>query len=59
MLIYLWFGVNSINSALTVNKEDVKKYISFLKNKFSDVKVFVSSYLSYNYDPVEGDNLLA
>jgi uncharacterized protein len=55
----LWYGVHNTNSELSLNDEDLKKYISFLKDKSDDTVIFVSSRLSYNYDPVDGDNLLA
>jgi uncharacterized protein len=57
--INFWYGVHSTNSGLSVDADDLKKYASFLKNKSDDVKLFISSRLSYNYDPIDGDNLLA
>ncbi|MHB1444029.1 MAG: hypothetical protein ACYCXO_14990, partial [Candidatus Humimicrobiaceae bacterium] len=57
--VNLWYGVNNTDWGLSVSDKDLKKYVSFLKNKSEEVKLFVSSYLSYSYDPVVGDNLLA
>lgn len=57
--VNLWHGVSNTDSGLSVNDEDLLKYVSFLKNKSDNVKLFISSRLSYNYDPIDGDNLLA
>jgi hypothetical protein len=55
----LWYGASGPGSSYTAGFEDIKKYIRYLKNRSGEAMVFATSQLSYTYDPVEGDSLLA
>jgi hypothetical protein len=50
-----WYGINNLNSNLSVNIDSLKNYISLLKEISEIPGIFISSFYSLQYDPVEGD----
>ncbi len=53
-----WIGNNHLNNRLSIGKEQLNKYIHYLKTEKIKPNIIISNFFSLFYEPIEGDSQL-